>query len=123
MRVQNILNNSNIKYKLQEYDDNINIYKIGTTKVINIVSITENGNVFKLDEDLFYYLDNQPELYAFILVDKVANQYYYLDFKMKNNWIKSSFERSGKDEIYFGKIVLNNRVTQDKITEKLSMYK
>lgn len=123
MIVQNILNNSNIKYKLQEYDDNINIYKIGTTKVINIVSITENGNVFKLDEDLFYYLDNQPELYAFILVDKVANQYYYLDFKMKNNWIKSSFERSGKDEIYFGKIVLNNRVTQDKITEKLSMYK
>ena len=107
MIVQNILNNSNIKYKLQEYDDNINIYKIGTTKVINIVSITENGNVFKLDEDLFYYLDNQPELYAFILVDKVANQYYYLDFKMKNNWIKSSFERSGKDEIYFGKIVLN----------------
>ena len=68
-------------------------------------------------------MDNQPELYAFILVDKVANQYYYLDFKMKNNWIKSSFERSGKDEIYFGKIVLNNRVTQDKITEKLSMYK
>ena len=123
MIVQNILNNSNIKYKLQEYDDNINIYKIGTTKVINIVSITENGNVFKLDEDLFYYLDNQPELYAFILVDKVANQYYYFDFKMKNNWIKSSFERSGKDEIYFGKIVLNNRVTQDKITEKLSMYK
>ena len=123
MIVQNILNNSNIKYKLQEYDDNINIYKIGTTKVINIVSITENGNVFKLDEDLVYYLDNQPELYAFILVDKVANQYYYLDFKMKNNWIKSSFERSGKDEIYFGKIVLNNRVTQDKITEKLSMYK
>ena len=123
MIVQNILNNSNIKYKLQEYDDNINIYKIGTTKVINIVSITENGNVFKLDEDLFYYLDNQPELYAFILVDKVANQYYYLDFKMKNNWIKSSFERSCKDEIYFGKIVLNNRVTQDKITEKLSMYK
>ena len=102
MIVQNILNNSNIKYKLQEYDDNINIYKIGTTKVINIVSITENGNVFILDEDLFYYLDNQPELYAFILVDKVANQYYYLDFKMKNNWIKSSFERSGKDEIYFG---------------------
>ena len=58
MIVQNILNNSNIKYKLQEYDDNINIYKIGTTKVINIVSITENGNVFKLDEDFNISIKN-----------------------------------------------------------------
>ena len=33
MIVQNILNNSNIKYKLQEYDDNINIYKIKKTSL------------------------------------------------------------------------------------------
>ena len=113
-KIDEILDNKSIPYKFQEYDDYINIYKVGTSKTINLVTMTEKGNIFKIDNDLFYYLNNQKEL---------ENKYYYLDLKNKNNWIKSSFERSGKEEIYFGKIVLNNRITIDKLTNILEQYK
>ncbi|WP_373600501.1 hypothetical protein [Paraclostridium bifermentans] len=122
MKIDKILKNKNIPYKVQEYDDYINIYKVGNSKLINIVTMIEKGNVFKIDSDLFYYLNNQKEPYSFLLIDRLENKFYYLDFKNKNNWIKSSFERSGKDEIYFGKIVLNNRITKDKVTSILYQY-
>ena len=122
-KIDEILDNKSIPYKFQEYDDYINIYKVGTSKTINLVTMTEKGNIFKIDNDLFYYLNNQKELYSFLLIDRLENKYYYLDLKNKNNWIKSSVERSGKEEIYFGKIVLNNRITIDKLTNILEQYK
>lgn len=123
MKIEEILNEENIIYKTQEYDDNTKIYKIGYSKKINIVTIKEKGNVFKLNIDLFYYLDNQKDLYSFLLTDLDKNQSYYLEFKEKNNWIKSSFERSRKEEIYFGKIVLNNRINMNGLKNKLKYYK
>lgn len=123
MNINEILNDLGIKYKEQEYDDYINIYKLGNQKSINLITMMEKGNIFKIDSDLFYYLDNQKELYAFLLIDRIDKKYYYLDFKDKRNWLKSSFDRSNKDEIYFGKIVLNNKITKDNLIIKLQSYK
>lgn len=123
MNINEILNDMGIKYKEQEYDDYINIYKLGNQKSINLITMMEKGNIFKIDSDLFYYLDNQKELYAFLLIDRIDKKYYYLDFKDKRNWLKSSFDRSNKDEIYFGKIVLNNKITKDNLIIKLQSYK
>lgn len=123
MKIDNILNNIGLEYKREEYDDYIDIYKIRDKKSLNLITMTEKGNVFKIDSDLFYYLDNQKELYSFLLIDRVSKSYYYLDFKDKRNWLKSSFERSNKDEIYFGKIVLNNKVIESNLITKLQFYK
>lgn len=123
MKIEEILNKENIIYKTQEYDDNTKIYKIGDSKKINMVTIKEEGNIFKINIDLFYYLDNQKDLYSFLLTDLDKKQSYYLEFKEKNNWIKLSFERSRKEEIYFGKIVLNNRINTNGLKNKLKYYK
>ena len=123
MKIDKLLKDIGLNYKKEEYDDYINIYKIRDKKNLNIITMVEKGNIFKIDSDLFYYLDNQKELYSFLLIDRVGKSYYYLDFKNKMNWLKSSFERSNKEEIYFGKTVLNNKITENNLKIKLETYK
>lgn len=114
------LNRNKIQYKMQEYNPNIYIYKI--LNKVNIVTIIAKTNVFLLDRDLFYYLSNQKEMYSFVLKSIDDNQLYYLEFKNKTNWLNSSFERCDKEELYFGKIILNNKSNIKTIIDKIKRY-
>lgn len=114
------LNRNKIQYKMQEYNPNIYIYKIPNKA--NIVTIIAKTNVFLLDRDLFYYLSNQKEMYSFVLKSIDDNQLYYLEFKNKTNWLNSSFETCDKEELYFGKIILNNKSNIKTIIDKIKRY-
>ena len=114
------LDQNKIQYKIQKYDSNIYIYKIPNKA--NIVTITAKTNIFLLDRDLFYYLSNQNEMYSFVLKSKDDNQIYYLEFKNKISWLNSSFETCNKEELYFGKIILNNKSNIRTIIDKIKKY-
>ena len=117
-----LLKEYSIPFKKQNYEINIDIYKIETKKNINIVVISNNSNTFKIDRDLFYYLDNQKLLYGFILINKSDNGLFYLEFNNKKNWLNSSFERTDKEELFFGKIVLNNKISENDLVELIKKY-
>lgn len=111
MGLETILKKNYIKYKKIDYEKNISIYKY-IDKERTVVNILQNNGEFIIDRDLFYYLDNNKEQYSFVLENLSNNKIYYLDFKSKINWLKSSFDRTEKGQLYFGKIVLNNEVSK-----------
>lgn len=117
--LETLMRNSGIEYKIQEYDSNVYILKAGKETKINVTVIKENSSTFKLDRDLFFYLDNQREMYAFLLINTVENKVFYLEFLDKKNWLKTSFDRSDKESIYFGKIVLQHRINLDEAASKI----
>jgi len=107
MLINKVLNDNKLSFQCQNYDPNIYIYKIEDR--INIVTIRSKSSAFSIDRDLFYYLSNQKLIYAFILKNEISGKIFYLEFYNKNNWLNSSFERSNKEKLFFGKIVLNNQ--------------
>ena len=115
--LKDLLEKNNIKYKMQEYSPNSFIFKIENK--LNIVEIIEKSSTFSLDRDLFYYLSNQKIQYSFVLENSYDNKVFFIEFKDNNNWLYSSFERSDKEKLFFGKIVLNNESNLDKIIEKI----
>ncbi|MDF2892079.1 MAG: hypothetical protein K0R80_2446 [Clostridia bacterium] len=117
--LQNLMREKGIEYKFQEYDSNVYLFKVGNEKKINIITMEENSSTFKIDRDLFFYIDNQKEMYAFLLINTAEDKTYYLEFLDKNNWLKTSFDRSDKESIFFGKIVLQHRVNIEEILLKI----
>lgn len=122
VKFENLLGKYSLPYKKQSFESNIHIYKIENNKKINIVQMVEDTNIFRIDRDLFYYLNNQSIMYCFLLINKLDSSLFYLEFGAKNNWLKSSFERSDKDELYFGKIVLNHKISEAHLIEKIKNY-
>lgn len=117
MEIKKLLKKENINFKEQEYDKNITLFKV--KEKLNIVCIEEKSSTFLLERDLFFYLDNQKIPYAFLLINLVNKKVFYLDFKSKTNWLSSGFERSDKESLYFGKIVLKNESNYDIIIKKI----
>lgn len=107
MKFGKVLKENNIQFIEEEYDNNIYLYKI--KGIINLVYMEGEVNIFSLDRDLFYYLNNQNEIYGFVFYANDNDATYFLKFKNKNNWLSRCFESSNKDSLYFGKEILNNK--------------
>ncbi len=114
MVLESVLKKKNIKYKKVDYENNITIYRY-IDKQKTLVNIVQGFGDFIIDRDLFFYLDNNKEQYSFVLENRAKNKIYYLEFMSKANWLKSSFERTDKEKLYFGKIVLNNEVSKTEL--------
>lgn len=78
-----------------------------------------NKNVFKIDINWFYEIDDMLLPYVFILIDKSNNQKYCMKVKEPNNFMRNSFEFSKKDEMFFGKEILQNKITDEQLVEEL----
>jgi len=113
---RNLLDKS-IKFKAQEYDDDISIVKIEDK--VNLIEYKNKQNSFPVDEDLFFYLDQQSIPYAFLLINTSTDKYFFMNYPKKKNWLSQSFERSNKSVIYFGKIVLQNQINKSAIIKKI----
>lgn len=118
MEIKRLMKEKNISFNNQEYDDNTTLFKI--EKKINLVRIEGKTSTFSLERDLFYYLDNQKIPYSFLLINSMDKRIFYLDFKSKKNWLSSGFERSDKENLYFGKIVLNNQCDLETVMKKIN---
>lgn len=117
MTIENILKDIKADYKYIEYNDDSGVYKLSSS--INIVCIENNKNIFSIERDLFYYIDNQKIDYHFVLVNKRDKKYFFLPYNKFSNWLRGSFDSCDKDEIYFGKIILQNEIDYNNLKTKL----
>lgn len=118
--INELLKNNNINVIEHRKMGKVEITKVNSEW--NIVTIFSKSNIFTIKRDLFEYIDKLNEKYAFCLIDKKEDKVYYMEFKNKNNWLKSSFDSCKKDELFFGKIVLQNRVTVSELITKIKKY-
>ena len=57
--------------------------------------------------------------YDFCLIDNSRNQLYYMKVKEPNNFIRKAFDSTTKNEIYFGKEILQNKIVEDDLIKKI----
>lgn len=104
MNIGNWLKSNNIEYVLKRIK-NVDVYNIDDEKML--VVINSNSNVFSIDRSTFEVIDDELLPYAFCLVDKSKGKMYYQKVNEPNNFLRSAFDSTDKDLIYFGKKVLN----------------
>ena len=84
-----------------------------------LVLIENNKNIFKITREDFDELEQELLDYDFCLIDNSKNQLYYMKIKEPNNFIRNAFDFTEKDEIYFGKEILQNKITEDELLKKI----
>ena len=107
-KIEQFLKDNKYNFSLKKYK-NVNIYNINDEKMI-IVIINKNDNVFSITRDIFNIIDDELLPYSFFLIDSY-NRLYFYKINEPNNSIRKAFESCNKDRIYFGKEVLNNKIT------------
>lgn len=118
-----ILKNNNIDFSSERLSNNKILLKIGEVKKRNVILLTSEDSAFTLKRELFNYLNGSLYLYSFWFINLTSGKMYYLEFKDKKNWLATSFSRTTKNEIYFGKEVLNNKKTVEEIINIFKSYK
>ena len=121
MKIENLLENIGLDYKIIDETPNIKIIKIPTK--LNICFLTQKGNQFLFDRDTFEYLEANSLPYCLLLQDITQNKYFYIPLKKETNWVKSCFAGCEKEEIYLGKQVLNAQIQFQELIDTLSRYK
>jgi len=106
-----------IDYIKQEYDDDIDIYKIKDK--VNILHLCGKSSTFSMERDLFYYINNQQLSYALLLENVKDKKVFFIEFKNKNNWLSSSFSSSDKEELFLGKQIMNYPSSYEKVLSGL----
>lgn len=116
MNIKSILNKSGIKYK----EKRLKFLSFLTFENETIlVVINNNKNVFKILRNDFEVIEQELLDYDFCLVDNFKNQLYYIKIKEPNNFIRIAFDSTEKNEIYFGKEILRNKIEKEELLEKI----
>lgn len=116
MDIKYIIRKSNISFKEKKLK-NLN-YLIFENETI-LVLIRNNKNIFKIIRADFDELEQELLDYDFCLIDNLNNQLYYMKTKEPNNFIRKAFEHTEKDEIYFGKEILQNKISEADLINKI----
>lgn len=117
LKIEEILKNEKIGYKVIDEDTNVKILKVEAK--IHIFCMESKGNQFVINRDYFEYLDSNSLPYNLFLQDILNHKNYYIELPKAHNWVKSCFETCDKENIYLGKQVLNSIITEQKLYDKL----
>lgn len=115
MNLKEILEKTKLKYKYVKKSIEYVEFENETIAVI----IRSKSNVFKIKRNEFFLIDDMLLPYIFILIDVSKKEKYIYKVKEPNNDIRYAFESSKKDEIYFGKQVLQNKKNDNEIIEEI----
>lgn len=97
------------------------IRNVGINKVVffedetMLVIIENKENVFKIAKKDFQLIDDFLLPYAFLLVNIRKNEMFFMKVQEPNNFIRKAFESTTKSEIFFGKEILQNKISEDKL--------
>ena len=116
--IEKILKKYKITYKI-ENKNNISIIEFQDEKML--VVIRNKTNVFKINREVFYYIDDKLLPYAFCLLDEYKHKIYLIKIKEPQNSIRKAFERTTKDEIFFGKEVLQNEISEKTLINEINL--
>lgn len=121
MKIENLLQEIGLDFKVIDEENNMKIIKIPTK--LQICVISQKGTQFLFEREIFEYLDNNSLPYCLLLQDTSQNKYFYLPLRKEVNWVKSCFDGCNKDKIFLGKQVLNAQTSVEEIKRQLSRYK
>lgn len=116
MNVKDTIKKSNINFterKLKHLT-----YLIFENETI-LVLIKNNKNIFKIIREDFNEVEKELLDYDFCLIDNSKNQLYYMKVKEPNNFIRKAFDVTTKNEIYFGKEILQNKIIEEDLIKKI----
>ena len=116
MNVKDMIKKANINFK--EKNLKFLTYLIFENETM-LVLIKNNKNIFKITREDFNDLEQELLDYDFCLIDNSKNQLYYMKVKEPNNFVRKAFDSTKKNEIYFGKEILQNKITEDDLTKKV----
>lgn len=116
MKIIEIIKKHNINFKKKILKELI--YLIFENETI-LVLIKNNKNIFKIIREDFDELEQELLDYDFCLIDSSKKQLYYMKIKEPNNFIRNAFDHTEKDEIYFGKEILQNKITEEDLIKKI----
>ena len=116
MNVKDMIKKSNINFK--ERNLKFLTYLIFENETM-LVLIKNNKNIFKITREDFNDLEKELLDYDFCLIDNSKNQLYYMKVKEPNNFVRKAFDSTKKNEIYFGKEILQNKITEDDLIKKV----
>jgi len=117
MNIEKILKDNNLTYELKKRK-NIEIYNICDEKML--IVIQNDNNVFYISRKIFYEIDEELLPYAFCLIDSSKKQLYFVNINEPINFLRESFDNTEKENIYFGKQVLNNKIKEDDLIYKVN---
>lgn len=120
MNIENILKKNKFVYSTKKIK-NITIYNVLDEKMIIVIQ-NRNDNVFTISRDIFNEIDKELLPYSFFLIDNKGGIYFY-KVQEPNNTIRTAFDRSNKDIIFFGKEVLNNKINESEIEKCINNIK
>lgn len=117
MELIEILDKTNISYNLYKKSKNFEYVEFENESIL--VIIKNKTNIFKINRKDFFEIDDMLLPYIFLLIDESTKQKYLIKVKEPNNKIRHAFDSSKKDEIYFGKQILQNKKKDEEIIEEL----
>ena len=117
MNIDKLLEENNFKFKKIKIGKNIELFEFENETMLII--IRSSNNVFKINRKDFYKIDDRLLPYNFYLINEVENKTFYITIKEPANFLRNAFENSLKNEIYFGKDVLNNKINNENLIEKI----
>lgn len=120
MNIEKLLEDVGLDFKLIDEEKNIKIFKIPNKLLMCFIS--QKGNKFLFERDIFDYLNGNPLSYCLLLEDNLQSKYYYIPLRKDVNWLKSCFEGCNKDCIFLGKQVLNSQISSDELKKTLKKY-
>lgn len=84
-----------------------------------LIVIYNNVNIFKIDRKNFENIEKELLPYAFLLVEENRKNMYFMKYKEPNNELRKAFDCTQKNEIYFGKQILQNKISFDDLRKKI----
>ena len=116
MKIEKLLRENKINYTVKR-EQNTYIYNIDDEKML--IVMVSKSNVFSIGRELFNKIDEELLPYSFCLIDSSKNQIYFIKINEPNNFLRDSFDYTEKDILYFGKQVLNNKIEESDIINKI----
>lgn len=117
MGIDKLLIESNFKFKKFKLGKKIDVFEFDTETML--IVIRSSNNTFKINRKDFYEIDNKLLPYSFYLINETEKKSFYIKIKEPANFLRNAFENSTKNEIYFGKDVLNNKISDEELKKQI----
>lgn len=118
MNISEIIKKNNIKFKEKKFK-RLSYFEFENETLL--VLINSSKNIFKINRKEFEEIESILLNYDFCLLDTTTEQLYYMKIIEPNNFIRKAFDSTTKNEIYFGKEILKNKITQQELIKKIKM--
>lgn len=117
MSIERLLSSAGVKYRLHRINGNVSYVEFENEFLIIIIK--SKDNVFKIKRKDFYVIDDLLLPYVFLLIDERDEKKYLIKVSEPANFVRNAFDNTSKDEIFFGKQVLQKKINDITLIDEI----